>query len=145
MEAVEEFECLGHPLISGRHRTTLEVTKEESLTKNGDCIIGVSSAKGAADLSGDFKRILASDDSTLHTVLSAGGIEVTISSRGSQAMALDHPTDMVWRRSGFVCGRTVGIFSDKTALTLPRELIRLLSEGERMYVKMTASNPRQDG
>lgn len=145
MEAVEEFECRGHPLISGRHRTTLEITRDESLTPKGDCIVGVSSTKGAADLSGEFKRILANDDSILVTVLSAGGIEVKISSRGSSVMDLDHPTDMVWRRSGFVCGRTVGIFSDNTAETLPRELICHLSGGGTMKVRMIASIPRSDG
>lgn len=144
MEAVEEFECLGHPLVSGKHRTTLEITRDASLTQNGDCIIGVSSAKGAADLSGEFKRILANDDASLQTVLSAGGIEITINSKGSSMMTLDHPTDMVWRRSGFVCGRTVGIYSDTTALTLPRELIHHLSAEEKMSVKMTASTPHSD-
>lgn len=145
MEAVEEFECRGHPLISGRHRTTLEITREPDLTQSGDCIIGVSSTKGAADLSAEFRKILAFDESNLVTVLSAGDIKVTIRSKGSSLMELDHPTDMVWRRSGFVCGRTVGIISDCTAMTLPRELINHLSSGGGMKVRMTASTPRSDG
>lgn len=118
---------------------------KESLTESGDCIIGVASTKGAADLSWDFKRILANDRSHLVTVLSAGGIEVVIRSRGSSLMELDHPTDMVWRRSSFVCGRTVGIFSDSTAETVPRELIGILSTGAEMTVRMTVSIPRSDG
>lgn len=52
-------------------------------------------------------------------------------------MTLDHPTDLVWRRSNFVCGRTVGIRSDYIAKDLPRALISLLRNGEKLVVEMT--------
>ena len=52
-------------------------------------------------------------------------------------MTLDHPTDLVWRKSDYVCGRTVGIRSDATARDLPRELIVLLQEGAELVVEMT--------
>jgi hypothetical protein len=54
-------------------------------------------------------------------------------------MTLDHPDDMVWRKSTFVCGRTIGILSDKVALTLPRELMENLARGEEMVVILTAT------
>jgi Uncharacterized protein conserved in archaea len=52
-------------------------------------------------------------------------------------MTFDHPTDLVWRRSDFVCGRTIGVGSDYVARTLPRELIEILSGGAEMSVIMT--------
>jgi hypothetical protein len=54
-------------------------------------------------------------------------------------MLLSHPTDLVWRRSSFVCGRTIGIFSDRTARTLPRPLIVRLSEGDDLRVELTVT------
>jgi hypothetical protein len=54
---------------------------------------------------------------------------------------MDHPADMVWRKSPFVCGRTIGILSDRVALTLPRELIAHLARGKEMVVTLTATRP----
>jgi hypothetical protein len=54
-------------------------------------------------------------------------------------MLLSHPTDLVWRRSSFVCDRTIGIFSDRTARTLPRPLIVRLSEGDDLRVELTVT------
>ncbi len=130
--------CHGHTHVRGSHKTTFEITREDKLSPQGDCIIGVCSDKGAADLADDFCSLLADDRAILTTRLQAGGITCEIRSRGSSQMTFDHPTDLVWRRSDFVCGRTIGIGSDHVARTLPRELIDLLSGGADMIVIMTA-------
>lgn len=138
MEITEVIRCRGHANVKGTHRTTFEITCEDELSPKGDCIIGVSADKGAADLSDRFCSLLADDTAILQTRLQAGGVACEIISRGSSGMALDHPADLVWRRSDFVCGRTIGIGSDYVARTLPRELIRLLSGGADMTVTLTA-------
>ena len=66
---------------------------------------------------------------------------VEVRSHGSATMTLDHPTDLVWRRSTFVCGRTIGICSDRVAATLPEDLVRHLKEGRGMTVTMTVTRP----
>lgn len=141
MEAQETIRCRGHPLVLGTHPTTFEVTREEHLTRNGNCIIGVSADKGCAALSGEFKNVLAHDDAVLVTRLSCAGIEVEVHSRGSAEFTLDHPTDFVWRRSNFVCGRTIGIHSDKVAKTLPEELINALKNEAELVVTLIATRP----
>lgn len=141
MEAQEFVRCRGHPLVLGTHPTTFEVTREVHLTENGNCIIGIAADKGCAGLSREFKTLLAHDDAVLSTRLECNGIAVTITSRGSARMTLDHPSDMVWRRSTFVCGRTIGILSDAVAVSLPKELIRNLAEGKEMLVTLTATCP----
>jgi hypothetical protein len=141
MKAYETIRCRGHPLILGTHPTTFEVTSEDHLTETGNCILGIAADKGCAGLSLEFKSVLSNDDATLVTCLSCGDISVEISSKGSAKFTLDHPTDMVWRRSPFVCGRTIGIMSDKVAKTLPRDLIRQLAEGKEMVVTLTARRP----
>jgi len=61
---------------------------------------------------------------------------VEVRGRGSRAMTLGHPTDLVWRRSSFVCPRTVAILCDCTAASLPRELVAALREGAELEVEM---------
>jgi hypothetical protein len=141
MKAQDFVRCRGHPLVLGTHPTTFEVTREDHLTKNGNCIIGIAADKGCAGLSAEFKWVLARDDAILSTRLECGGVVADIASRGSARMTLDHPTDMVWRRSTFVCGRTIGIHSDLVAATLPEELIRNLALGKEMLVTLTATCP----
>jgi uncharacterized protein len=141
MEAQEIIRCRGHPLVLGTHPTTFEVTSEDHLTENGNCIIGIGADKGCAGLSPAFRTVLAHDDAVLVTRLSCGGIIVDIRSHGSSAFTLDHTADMVWRKSTFTCGRTIGILSDRVALTLPRELMENLARGKEMVVTLTVTRP----
>jgi uncharacterized protein len=141
MEAQEIIRCRGHPLVLGTHPTTFEVTSEDHLTANGNCIIGIGADRGCAGLSPAFRTVLTHDDAVLVTRLSCGGIIVDIRSRGSSKLTLDHPADMVWRKSTFTCGRTIGILSDRVALTLPRELMENLARGDEMVVTLTATRP----
>lgn len=141
MEAQEIIRCRGHPIVLGTHPTTFEVTCGEHLTKNGNCIIGIAANKGCSGLTPSFKAVLAHDNAVLITRLACNGIVTEVRSRGSSRMTLDHPDDMVWRKSTFVCGRTIGILSDRVALTLPRELIKNLARGEEMVVTLTATRP----
>ncbi len=141
MEAQETVYCRGHPLVLGNHPTTFEVTREDHLTKNGNCIIGIAADKGCSGLSYEFKQVLSHDDAVLFTRLLCGGVSAEVKSRGSVKFTLDHPTDIVWRRSSFVCGRTIGIWSDHVAATLPEALIANLVAGKEMIVTMTARRP----
>lgn len=141
MEAQETIVCRGHPLILGTHPTTFEITCEEHLTENGNCIIGVGADKGCAGLSPEFKECLAHDDAVLVTRLLAGGVEAVIRSKGAPGLLLNHPADLVWRRSTFTCGRTIGICSDQVAATLPRALIDALKAGAEMTVTLTVTRP----
>ena len=141
MKAQEQIRCWGHPLVLGTHPTTFEVTCEMHLTTYGNCIIGIAADKGCSGLSPAFKQVLAHNAAILVTRLSCDGTDIEVRSNGSAQFTLDHPTDMVWRRSRFVCGRTIGILSDHVAATLPRELISALKAGKEMDVTLTATRP----
>jgi len=141
MEVQEIICCRGHPLVLGNHPTTFEVTREDHLTKYGNCIIGIAADKGCNGLSPEFKRMLSHDDAVLFTRLSCDGVTAEVKSRGSSLFTLDHPADMVWRRSSFVCGRTIGINSDHVAAALPKALIANLVAGKEMVITLTAMRP----
>ena len=136
MPVRELIRCRGHPLVQSRHPTTFEITKEEHLSAAGDCIIGVGADKGAADLSPTFRAALAKEGAVLVTTLRCGPIEVEVRAEGAPGLLLDHPTDLVWRRSDYVCGRTIGVHSDYVARTLPRDLIDRLQACEPLDAEL---------
>ncbi|MHA2278224.1 MAG: DUF371 domain-containing protein [Candidatus Kariarchaeaceae archaeon] len=43
------FHAWGHPNITSRHKTTWQITTEDHLTLNGDCIIGIRSNMGPSE------------------------------------------------------------------------------------------------
>jgi hypothetical protein len=138
MKAEDVVQCHGHPAISSRHRSTFAITRDRELTPAGDCIIGVDSDKGTADLSPSLKKILSSPGSLLITRLLCNDLSVVVRSYGSGGLSLDHPADLVWRRSTFTCGRTIGISADHAARDLPAALIGYLCGGEDLIIELTA-------
>ncbi|MDK2974767.1 MAG: uncharacterized protein PWP08_1138 [Methanofollis sp.] len=141
MKARDVIHCFGHPNVRALHPTTFEVTTEPLLSPAGDCIIGVRADKGAAALDPGLKALLADDRAVVTTHLSVRGIETIVRSRGSAGITLDHPTDLVWRRSAFVCGRTVAVGSDTVARTLDRRLVELLARGAELVIEIEAVIP----
>jgi hypothetical protein len=140
MKVTETIRCRGHPNVLSLHPTTFEITKEVHLTCKGDCIIAVGADKCAADLSPGFRAALSRDDAVLSTRLTCGNISVVVTSSGSAGLILDHPRDIVWRRSRYVCGRTIGIETDRVARDLPCELIDCLKAGRELLVEMTVTS-----
>lgn len=142
MSVTEIIHCHGHTNIRGLHKTTFEITKETELSPKGDCIIAVGADKGAADLSPAFRQAIADDSAVLHTTLTCGEISVTILSQGASGITLTHPADLVWRRSSFVCPRTIAVYSDHTASLLPRELMAALQRGADLTVILEVEGPQ---
>jgi hypothetical protein len=55
---------------------------------------------------------------------------------GSARLILMHPTDMVVRKSNYVCSRTLAIQADKAACDLSRKLVKKL-KNPKQKVKIT--------
>jgi len=125
---IEAFSAMGHALISATHKTALEITREDHLTKRGTCIVAIRSEKGAMDLSPEFKRVARDSRAEIVLRLECNGIEDTVKARGSELLTFTHPTDIVIRKSDFTCGRTVAIHCDKSASRLKRSLIKELQK-----------------
>jgi hypothetical protein len=145
MEEVEVVTARGHPLVAGTHPTTFEVTRAEHLSRAGDCIIAIGADKAAADLSDEFRSAIRKPGSVLTTHLSCGDFGYEVTSLGHPDFVLDHGEDLVWRRSRYIDGRTIGILSDTTARTLPRDLVALLRDGMRLVVTMTVTGGDDTG
>ncbi len=125
----EEIVARGHENISATHRSTLEITKKRELTPRGNCIIGVDASKSVRDLNHEIKeRIWAGKRLEIELVLPDYSMELKFSAKGSEALPLTHETDVVVRKSRFICPRTLCIGSDVSAKDLDRELVEMLRD-----------------
>ena len=121
----------GHENIQGTHGTTFEITKEPALTKRGDCIIAVGATKGAADLPLDFKEAARNEGAQITITIEAGELKEVVKARGSPRLLFAHPTDLVVRKSNYVCGRTLAIRADKAASDLSRKLVEKIRDSNQ--------------
>ena len=139
MKATEVIIAHGHENIRSTNKTTFEVTKETHLTKRGDCIIAVDATKGAVDLSQQFKDFVRSDNAQIIIELEVDGEKETVEARGSSGLTLTHQTDLVIRKSNFVCNRTLAIKADKTAFNFSRRLVeKLQNPNQKVKITLTA-------
>lgn len=136
MEATEVILANGHTNIQAAHRTTLEITEDTDLSKNGDCIIAVSASKALTDLDPKFKKLLQRENAKLTILIQAGEVAEVVNAFGSSRLVLTHPRDMVIRKSGYICKRTLAIKADKAALDLSRKLVNKLKD-PKQEVKIT--------
>jgi hypothetical protein len=126
----------GHEKILATHKTTLEFTKDKRLSKKGDCIVTVATDKALADLSAEFKENLRKTNAKLSVLIEVDGLIEQVNAHGSPRLILTHPTDMVIRKSDYVCNRTLAIHADKAAKDLPRDLVEKL-KNPKQKVKIT--------
>ncbi len=126
----------GHRNIRATHRSTLELTKEPTLTREGDCIVAVGANKGARDLSARLKQLLSIENSSISLTLEANGLQEVMRGRGHPRLSFQNAECMVFRKSNYVCGRTVMIQADKAAADINRDLVKLLRQ-EATRLKLT--------
>ena len=113
-------------MVKSTHRNTLEVTTEEHLTPDGDCIVGVGGEKGCAQLGDAMKGALRREGSMVKLTLEVGPEKFVVMARGDPGLQLTHPTDMVVRRSEFLSDRTLAIGSSAAARDIPRSMVARL-------------------
>ena len=136
VEAAEVILAHGHENVQAAHKTTMEITKVPHLSEEGTCIIAVSADKALADLSLKFKNIMRKKNSKLTVLIEAGRVAEVLNASGSPRLVLTHLTDMVIRKSDYICSRTLAINADKAAVDLSKALVAALKDPEQ-NVKIT--------
>jgi hypothetical protein len=131
VELEEVILARGHENISATHKSTIEITKEAHLSESGDCIIAVSANKALGDLGSEFKKNLLKDHAGITILVEAGRVTETLSANGSSRLILTHPTDIVVRKSSYVCNRTLAISASKSACELSRDLVKKLKNSKQ--------------
>lgn len=135
------FSARGHENVVATHKTTIEVTKEKTLTKQGDCIVAVEATKAAADLPIEFKESLRKEGAIITIIIKAGELVEIVNAKGSPQLLFTHPTDLVIRKSSYVCGRTLAIEANKTANDFSRKLVEKLKDpNQEVTVTLVVEN-----
>jgi len=134
MRVVETIQASGHPKIRATHKTTLEITKDSHLTERGDCIVAVNASKGGRDLSPEFRDLVRNDNAVIRLTMTVARQSETVTGRGDSRLTLDHLTDLVIRRSNYVCNRTLMVQADKSASNLRRGLVRALRDPQAKII-----------
>lgn len=115
------FYFYGHENLLALHRNTIEFTKDDHLTKQGDCIVGVKADFSAQKLK-DFSR----EKKKFRLKITLGDLseEITASTNPD----FDDMHEIVIRKSDFNSSRTFGIRADKAAINLSRGLVEKLKD-----------------
>ncbi len=108
------------------------------MSKNGDCILVVSTDKSLDDLNGKFKEALQKPHARLTVKIEVDGLVEEIHAQGSPHLTLTDPREIVLRKSDYASSRTLGVHADKAAKDLGRELAERL-KNPRQKVTITLS------
>ena len=139
MPIIEKIYAWGHENILCTHRTTIELTKETNLTKKGDCVLAVKASKACFDLAPELKNQIKNGNK-FKVKLEVDDIQDYFYGFGNKELKLIDKSDMVFRKSDFICDRTVLINCSKSSKELSRELIERLKNPEKKLSLMIEVN-----
>jgi hypothetical protein len=128
------FLARGDPRITAEHRTTIEITREGIRSDAGDCIVATGAEVGLAGLPEALKNAAREKGVPMALILEAGGRREVITGMGDPSLSFSDEEEMVIRKSGYTCGRTLMIKADKAAKNLDRRLVELLKRKGRIKV-----------
>jgi len=136
--SIEHIIAKGHANIKATHPSTFEVTKENWLTPQGDCIIGISASKSPKQFSKEFKNIAKREDAVILAILLSNGAFDYIIGKGSEKLTFKDNTRMVFRKSSYISNNTVMIKANKAARDISRKLIDKLKKGRILHILLIA-------
>ena len=125
MTILEKIYAYGHKNILCTHKTTIELTKTSSLTKKGNCILGINASKACSDLNVNLKNNLKQGRKIKITIKTINFLD-SFYGYGNKDLTLIDKNDIVFRKSDFICGRTILINCTKSSRELKRDLIQEL-------------------
>ncbi|MFX1258755.1 MAG: DUF371 domain-containing protein [Promethearchaeota archaeon] len=125
MTFLDEIYAYSHEKIKGTHKTTIELTKGKNLTKKGNCIIGINSTKACFDLNTALKENIY-NGKEIKVILKVDNLQDSFYGFGNKELKLLNKEDIVFRKSNYICNRTVLINCTKSSNEINREIINKL-------------------
>lgn len=121
------FRAWGHPNIKATHKNTIEFTREDYLSPEGDCIVGVRADFDTAKLKQFVKK-----HKKVKITIQTGALKEVILAKTNPDFNDDK--ELVIRLGEYASPRTFAVRADKAAKHLDRELIKALQMGSPMEV-----------
>ncbi len=134
MKVLEKIYAFGHENILCTHNKTIEITKDNYLTVKGNCILGINASMACKDLNSKLKSQIRKGKKFKISIRS-GEIFDFFLGYGDDKLTLLSDKDMVFRKSNFICDRTVLINCNKSSNELHRDLIKEIKNyGKRIVI-----------
>ena len=121
-----EIQFSGHKNIRSTHKTTLEITTEQNLTINGNCIIGVNATCGCSGIPTILKKLIKKSTTFITITIVVKNSLFQIHGIGNDDLSLINEHDIVLRKSNYISPRTLAINCDRSSISLPRYMIKEL-------------------
>ncbi|MFX1588508.1 MAG: DUF371 domain-containing protein [Promethearchaeota archaeon] len=132
MTILEKIYAFGHENVRCSHNSTIEITKENYLTRKGTCILGINASKGCFDLNDDLKKRLHNGQK-IDITIELEHIKDSFFGYGHPDLRLLNKDSIVFRKSNFICDRTVLINCSKSSSELNRDLVTKLRNQEKKF------------
>ncbi|VVB81122.1 Uncharacterised protein [uncultured archaeon] len=123
------FRAWGHPNIKATQKNTLEFTKEDYVTPEGDCIVGVNADFDTAKL-----REFVKKHKHVKITIRTGGLQEVILAKTNPSF--NDEKEIVIRLGEYESERTFAVRADKAAKHLSRELVKALQSGSPIEVNV---------
>lgn len=123
MTVLDSINATGHPFIQCTHSTTIELTKDNYLTKKGTCILGINASKACYDLNPVLKNKILKG-AKIEIEIKVGEMNDSFYGYGSKNLTLLSKKDIVFRKSSYICDRTILINCSKSSIDLNRNFIK---------------------
>ncbi len=98
--------------------------------------MAIRAEKGLRDLNPRIKEAIRREGSTVRLRIETEGKTLIVEGFGDPRLTLSHPSDMVIRKSGYICDRTLMIMADKAACDIDKSMIELLQK-ENCQISLT--------
>lgn len=132
MTIIDTIEIMGHPFIQCIHNTTIELTKDNYLTKKGTCILGIKASKACYDLNPLLKKKIR-NGAKIDVIIKVDEICDSFCGYGNKKLTLLSKKDIVFRKSDFICDRTILVNCTKSSNELSRNIIKRLVNPKKQF------------
>lgn len=119
----DEIIAWGHSEIEANDKIRIEITKGKNPETNS--VIAVKANKSCSELNESIKDRLKLGKE-IKIKISVGGVEDIITANGSPALEMIDKNSIVIDKTDFIDGKTLAIFSNKSASDLKKDLIEEL-------------------
>ena len=127
MSVLDIIYAYGHKNVSCTHRTTIEVTKDKILSEKGNCILAIMASKGCYDLNSKLKEEIW-QERKIKVLIQVGDFQDFFFGFGDSNLELSSRSDIVFRKSNYICGRTILINCSKASDQINKKIINLLKD-----------------
>ena len=136
----DEIKFYGHPNVLATHPRTIEITKDDYLTKEGNCIVGINANKACNEIDPKLRNLITKDNIPIKFEIIVGTLSFEINGFGNSKLTLSNPHDIVMRTSTYISTRTASIKCNKAAIHIPRDIILLLQDSNTQGSLIISAN-----